>query len=109
MFRNLKLSLFLLSVALVGIHCQTAEAQMITYELGPFHVTASGLTPEQAKANAFGEMYDMLDDIENNLPEGHVLLGFTIEDQGWTSVNEYFIDFHVTVWIPSPPGPPMET
>lgn len=106
MLRTMKIFLLCLSVGLVLFTCQTAHADMITYELGPFHVDGMGQTAEQAKANAYGELYDMLLEIENQIPNGHVLLDFVIEDQGWTSVNDYYIDFHVIVWIPTPPGPP---
>jgi hypothetical protein len=64
------------------------------------------LTASESQADAYGNLYDRLVEIENNLPEGHVLLEFVIEDEDWISVEEYFIEFHVVVWIPTPPGPP---
>jgi hypothetical protein len=54
-------------------------------------------------------MYDMLVDIENNLPEGDVLLEFVIEDEDWETDTRYFIDFHVVIGTMNPPAPPSGT
>jgi hypothetical protein len=106
MLRTMKLSSVLFALVLMVTTCQAAQADLITYELGPFHVDGYGASANDSMANAYGNFYDMLVEIENNLPEGHVMLDFVIEDQDWTTFNHYFIDFHVLVWIPTNPGPP---
>ena len=106
MLRKLKFGSILFALVLVVTNCQTAQADLITYVLGPFHVDGYGTTSTDSMQEAYGNMYDMLIEIENNLPEGHVMLEFVIEDQDWTTFNHYFIDFHVVVWIPTDPGPP---
>ncbi len=97
------------ALSLVFVNCQSAQAQLVTYELGPFQVEGLGLTAAESQANAYGNLYDKLLEIEKNLPEGHVLLGFVIEDKDWIIVEEYYIEFHVIVGIPTPPGPPSGT
>ena len=109
MLRSLKISLVCLSLLLMSAHCRTALADMVTYELGPFVVEGKGNTYDQAEANAFSAMWAMVDEIESELPEGHVLLDVVVEDQGQMAKFEYFIKFHVVVWIPTPPGPPIGT
>jgi hypothetical protein len=106
MLRAMKLFTATVAVALLLTNCQSARADLVTYELGPFQVIGFGTSAPEAQSAAFGELYDMLIEIENNLPPGHVLLDFVIEDQDWVSVNQYRIDFHVIVWIPTDPGPP---
>jgi hypothetical protein len=106
MLRTMKLFTVLAALVLVVATCQTARADLVTYELGPFQVDGFGTSANDSMADAYGNLYDMLVEIENNLPEGHVMLEFVIEDQGWTTFNHYSIDFHVLVWIPTDPGPP---
>lgn len=106
MIRVIKPLFVFLAVLTVLSNCQSAFANMVTYEMGPFHVVGMGATPNDAEADAYGQLYDMLVDIENNLPAGHVLLTFVIDDEQLTAPDTYEIDFHVIIWIPTPPGPP---
>lgn len=105
MLRAMNLSTTVLALVLLLANCQAVQADMVTYELGPFQVEGTATSAPGAQADAFAKLYDMLNEIENNLPEGHVLLQFVIEDQGWTSATDYTIDFHVLIWIPSGPNP----
>lgn len=109
MLRTLKFSLVCLSMLLVSAHCQTALADMVTYEMGPYFVQATGPSDKAAASNAYGKMYDMVDEIEQNLPEGHVILEVVVEKEELNAPLSYFIKFHVVVWIPTPPGPPNGT
>jgi len=109
MTRLFKPLLVCIAVITVMANCQSAYGQLVTYELGPFHVEEFGATPQEAESEAYGAMYDMLVEIEANLPQGHVLLGFVIENEMLTAPDTYEIDFHVIVWIPTPPGPPNGT
>jgi hypothetical protein len=106
MLRVIKPLLIGFAAITVMANCQSAFGQMVTYELGPFHVVGLGATSQEAESDAYGNLYDLLLDIEANLPEGHVLLSFVIEDEGLTAPDTYEIDFHVVIGILSPPGPP---
>lgn len=106
MTRWIKPLLICIAVMTIMANCQSVFGQMVTYEMGPFHVVGLGATPAEAQSEAFGAMYDMLLEIEENLPEGHILLSFEIDYQDLTAPDTYEIDFHVNVWIPTPPGPP---
>jgi hypothetical protein len=109
MLRFIKPLFFCFAAMIVMADCQSALGQMVTYEMGPFHVDGLGATPQEAQSEAYGAMYDLLLDLEANLPEGHVLLTFVIEDQGLTAPDTFEVDFHAVIWIPTPPGPPGAT
>lgn len=106
--RALKLSSFLFVFVLILANAESAQAQMNTYELGPFHVEGYGINPAEAEAEAYGELFDFMVWIQTTLPPGHVVLDFEVITEGHTSPTTYVIDFYVIVWDQLPPGPPNE-
>ncbi len=73
------------------------QAQADEYELGPFTVTGFGITENLAEADAYGEAWDLVMDIVDGLPTGHVLVDFVVESGTLTSPNTYDLQFHVVI------------
>lgn len=105
--RALRLLAFSFVFVILLANCQSAQAQMDTYELGPFHVEGHDVTPNDAMDAAYGEMWDMIVAIEATLPPGHVVLDFVIITEGFTAPTIYEIDFYIIVWDSTPPPPPL--
>jgi len=73
------------------------QAQADTYELGPFSVTGLGATENMAEADAYGEAWDLVTDIIDGLPEGHVLIDFVVESGELVTPGAYVLEFHVVI------------
>ena len=71
--------------------------QAAEYELGPFTAFGFGSNPNAAQSDAYGAMYDMLEDIAEYLPEGHTISVLLVEEEDWISPNNYFVTFSVVV------------
>ena len=104
--RALKLSSLLFVFVLFLANAQTAQAQMNTYEVGPFVVEGYGVTPGEAASEAYGAMWDLIISIEEALPPNHIVLEFQILEQRHINTNTYVIEFVLIIWEPTPPGPP---
>lgn len=105
--RALRLLTFSFVFAMLLANCQAAQAQIDTYELGPFHVEGFGATPNEGMEEAYCELWDLILAIEAALPPGHVVLDFEVIVEGFTTPTIYEIDFYIIAWDPTPPPPPF--
>jgi hypothetical protein len=73
------------------------QAQADTYEMGPFTVTGFGPTDSLAEADAYGEAWDIIIGILDDLPEGHVMIDFVIESGVLLAPGVYELQFHIVI------------
>ena len=103
MLRATKAFSSLLFVALVLLSANQAQAD--TYEMGPFSVTGFGSTDTLAEADAYGEAWDIVMDIMDGLPEGHVMIDFVVESGTLVAPGVYVLEFHIVIeFDPFSPG-----
>ena len=107
MFRTLKIVTVLLTLGVVLAGSQTVMADLTTYEIGPIEVIGVGLNPSLSQDEAWGQVYDIMIDIQNELPEGHEILDFEIDSAGMLQDGTFEIIFCVVIGYNCPPGPPQ--
>jgi hypothetical protein len=91
---------FLITLGLAGI--SQAQAQS-TYELGPYVAFGIGESESEAEGKAYIEVWEIVDSVEEYLPEGHEVVGLLIGGEDWIG-DTYSIEFYIVVqYDPTPP------